>query len=153
MRQVRAKFRVLSVTKKWDGFTNVELGPVLQRGSNPENAEFWKFTPSGDCTLTFMGPALDDRGQEYQPGDYYYIDMHKDDDGGWGLTTVAHHGEENGSVELNTRGGKYTAGHGEEGFRYGKLGMGLDHAPALGWFDNPGGPWAVKFSFAEDSDE
>jgi len=153
MRQVRAKFRVLSVTKKWDRSVIIELGPVLQRGSNPENSEFWKFTPSGEATLNFRGQALDDRGQEYTPGDYYYIDMHKDDDGGWHLGNVSHSGEESGSVDLCTRGGKYTAGHGEDGFTYGKLQMGLDHAPALGWFDNPGGSWAVKFSFAEASDD
>ncbi len=153
MRQVRAKFRVLSVTEKWDRTTIVELGPVLRSGDNPENSEFWKFTPSGECHLTFMGPTLDDRGKPYQPGDYYYINMHKDDDGGWCLSQISHRGEESGDVELYTRGGKHTAGHGEEGFRYGKLTMGLDHAPALGWFDNPGKPWAVKFSWAEASDD
>lgn len=152
MRSVRAKFRCLGVTKKWDGLSFVEFGPVLQDGKNPENAEFWKFTPSGEATLNFRGPVFDDRGEEYSPGDYYYIDMHKDDDGGWCLTTVTQHGDDNGSVELNTRGGKYTAGHGEDGFSYGKLTMGLDHAPALGWFDNPGGPWSVEFTWAEKSE-
>lgn len=152
MRQVRAKFRCLSVTKKWDRSIIVELGPVLQKGKNPENAEFWKFTPSGDATLNFRGFALDSRGEEYTPGDYYYIDMHKDDEGGWALTTVAKHGKDNGNVELNTRGGRHTAGMGEDGLSYGKLTMGLDHAPALGWFDNPGDPWAVVFTWAESSD-
>ena len=152
MRQVRAKFRVLSVTKKWDHWNTVELGPVLQKGSNPENSEFWRYTPSGGCTITFMGPTIDDRGQEYQPGDYYYIDMQKDADGGWCLSQVSHRGEESGDVELNTNG-KFTAKHGENGLRYAKLQMGLDHAPALGWFDNPGGAWSVVFSFAEATDD
>ncbi len=153
MRQVRAKFRCLSVTRKWDRSITVELGPVLQKGKNPENAEFWKFTPSGDASLNFRGPALDNRGKEFTPGDYYYIDMHKDEDGGWLLSSVTHQGEESGSVELHTRGGKHTAGHGQDGFSYGKLTMGLDHAPALGWFDNAGGAWSVEFSWAEASDD
>jgi len=153
MRQVRAKFRCLSVTKKWDRSVIVELGPVLQNGKNPENAVFWKFTPSGDATLNFRGPALDNRGKEYTPGDYYYVDMYKDEDGGWCLTTVSKHGPENGDVELNTRGGKYTAGHGEDGFSYGKMRMGLDHTEALHWFDNPSGSWGVQFTWAEASDD
>lgn len=141
----------MSVAKKWDGTTIVELSPVLQQGKNPENAEFWKFTPSGDAQLNFRGPALDSRGKEYSPGDYYYIDMNKDEDGGWLLSTVSHSGPETGSVELCSRGGKYTADYNEEGFTYGKMVMGLDHAPALGWFDNAGGPWSVVFTWAEES--
>lgn len=152
MRQVRAKFRCLSVSKKWDSSISVEFGPVLQQGNNPENSEFWKYTPSGDAQLNFRGPALDDRGEEYEPGAYYYIDMTKDDEGGWCLSQVAHRGEDSGDVDLCTRGGKHTADYNENGFTYGKLHMGLDHAPALGWFDNPGGPWSVKFSWAEASD-
>lgn len=152
MNQVRAKFRCMSVTKKWDRSIIVELGPVLQNGKNAENAEFWKFTPLGDATLNFRGPALDSRGEEYTPGDYYYIDMHKDKEGGWCLSTVSHSGPETGGVELCTRGGKHTAEWGTDGFSYGKLTMGLDHAPALGWFDNAGKPWAVVFTWAEASD-
>ena len=154
MKLIRAKFRCLVVKKNWEGETLVEFGPVFQQGKNPENAEFWKFTPSGDATLTFKGPSFDDRGKEYSPGDYYYIDMHKDlEEGGWRLAQVSHTGEESGFVELRTNGTK-TAGWGKGvmGFSYGTLQMGLDHAPALGWFDKAGEDWAVTFAFAEASD-
>lgn len=153
MRQeVRAKFRCMSVTKKWDGSSIVEFAAVLQQGKNPENAEFWKFTPSGDATLNFRGPIRDDRGEEYKPGDYYYIDMHKSDEGGWCLSTVTSHGKENGSVELCTNN-KKTVGWGEEGFTYGKLTMGIDNPPAFLAFDEAGAAWDVQFKWAEKSDD
>jgi hypothetical protein len=145
----------MSVAKKWDGGTIVELSPVLQQGKNPENAEFWKYTPSGDATLTFKGPSFDDRGKEYSPGDYYYIEMHKDhENGGWCLSEISHTGEESGRVELCTNG-KKTVGWGKDvlGFSYGKMTMGLDHAPALSWFDKAAENWDVQFTWAEPSDD
>ena len=154
MRQVRAKFRCMSVTKKWDNNTVVEFSAVLQQGKNPENAEFWKFTPSGDATLKFKGPSFNSRDVEYSPGDYYYIDMVKNcQEGGWRLSQVSHTGEENGSVELCTNNKKTVGWNEGVGFTYGKLTMGLDHAPALGWFDKAGEDWEVTFTFAEPSDD
>ena len=154
MRQVRAKFRCMAVTKKWDGSTIVEFGAVLQQGENPENAEFWKFTPYGEATLNFKGPSVDNRGEEYSPGDYYYIDMVKScQDGGWRLSQVSHNGKDSGSVELCTNGKKTVGWNEGEGFTYGKMKMGLDHAPALGWFDTAGENWEATFTFAEPSDD
>jgi len=153
MSQVRAKFRCLSVTKKWDKTLVVELGPVVQSKHNKENSQFWKFTPSGDMTLNFRGPSFDAGGKEFVPGDYYYIDMVKDEEGGWGLTTVTNSGPESGSVELNTRGGKYTADWGENGFSYGKMTMGIDNPSAFKAFDPVLSHWAVTIAWAEASDD
>lgn len=153
MRQVRAKFRCMSVMKKWDRSTIVELSPVCQRGENPENKQFWNCTPSGDAQLNFRGPALDSRDKEYTPGDYYYIDMTLSEDGGWFLSIVTYHGKENGQVELSTRGGKYTADYNEEGFTYGKLEMGIDNPPAFAAFGEPASTWDIQFTWAEASDD
>ena len=152
MRQVRAKFRCMSVVKKWDRSTIVELSPVCQRGSNAENEQFWKFTPSGDATLNFRGPSIDDRGKEYQPGDYYYIDMSKDESGGWLLNTITTHGKENGSIELATNG-KTTAGYKEDDFAYAKVQMGIDNPPAFLAFDEVESTWDVRFRWAEETDD
>jgi hypothetical protein len=126
--------------------------PVTQSKDNEENSEFWKYTPSGEAELKFRGPSFDSRGKEYTPGDYYYIDMVADEDGGWLLATVTYHSEENGEVKLNTRGGKYTADWGEKGFTYGSLQMGIDNPPAFLSFEKAGKPWSVKFTWAEPSD-
>jgi hypothetical protein len=153
MSQVRAKFRCMSVLKKWDGSTIVEFSVVLQKGENPENATFWKFTPSGDATLNFRGPSFDDRGKEYSPGDYYYVDMrHDPEDGGWHLSEVTHNREDCGRVELCANGKKNTGWNEGAGWTYGKMSMGLDHAPALAWFAPAGEEWSVSFKWAEASD-
>lgn len=153
MRQVRAKFRCMSVLKKWDHSTVVELSPVCQRGENPENEQFWKFTPSGGAQLNFRGPSIDDRGKEYQPGDYYYIGMKKDESGGWCLNTITMHGKDCGSIELATNG-KTTVGHGDgDGFSYGSLQMGIDNPPAFLAFDEVESTWDVQFRWAEATDD
>lgn len=152
MRQVRAKFRCLGVTEKWDKSTIVELGPVCQSGKNPENEKFWKYTPSGDAQLNFRGPALDSQGNKYIPGDYYYIDMELSEEGGWDLATLSYHSKESGIVELTTRGGKYTASYNEKGFSYGKLKMGIDNPPAFLAFKDPDSTWDIQFNWAEASD-
>lgn len=153
MRHVRAKFRCMSVTKSWNRHTTVELSPVVQNGPSKENDEFWKATPSGSAKLQFVGPSIDSRGEEYAPGDYYYIDMHQDDDGGWALTTVTTHSNDSGHVELNTNG-KTTVGWREgDGFSYSKLEMGIDNKPAFEVFNKLGAAWDVTFTWAEASDD
>ncbi len=153
MGQVRAKFRCMSVTKTWDCTTEVRLMPVTQSQHNKENSQFWKYTPSGECKLCFRGPALDASGKKFEPGDYYYIDMKPDEDGGWFLSTVTFRDEENGDIALTTRGGKHMADFGEGGFTYGKLDMGIDNPPAFLAFGTAGKPWAVEFNWAEGTDD
>ena len=153
MKQVRAKFRCMSVTKNWNQSTAVELSPVVQNGPSKENDEFWKATPSGTAKLCFVGPSFDSRGEEYTPGDYYYIDMRKDVDGGWCLSTVTTHSNDNGHVKVATNG-KTTVGWREgDGFSHSSMEMGIDNIPAFEAFDNPGGTWDVQFTWAEASDD
>lgn len=114
---------------------------------------FWKFTPSGSAELSFKGPSIDSRGKEYSPGDYYYIDMVRSDDGGYRLSEVSHTSPYTGSVRFCTNG-KETVGWNEgDGFTYGKLSVGLDHTPALDCFDKAGDDWDVTFTWAEASDD
>ena len=153
MRQVRAKFRCMSVAKNWSGETTVELSAVYGRGDNEENKQFWKFTPSGSAKLNFRGPASDHSGKEFVPGDYYYIDMKSVcEEGGWQVGELTYRSKESGSLELTTRGGKWTVGHNEEGFSYGKVEMGIDNPPAFKAFD-PESIWDVQFNWAEKSDD
>ncbi len=152
MRQVRAKFRCMSTTQTWEGMSQVKLMPVTQSQDSEENSQLWKYTPSGECQLNFRGPSIVG-DQEYVPGRYYYIDMRPDEEGGWVLSTVTLRSEDNGDVELSTRGGKHTAGPGEEGFSYGRLSMGIDNPPAFLAFGTAGKPWAVEFNWAEGADD
>jgi hypothetical protein len=143
----------MAVTQEWNGDRKVLFRPVLQQGPNPENKEFWEATPSGEAVLNFRGPSFDDRKKEYQPGDYYYIDLMPSEDGGWLLATRTEHSGSNGSVELCTRGGKHTAGYNEAGFSYGSLQMGIDNMAAFVCFDKAGAIWDVQFKWAEKSDD
>ena len=149
---VRAKLRCMSVTRTWDNSTNIELQPVTQKGKNSENEKFWKATPSGTAEIRFNGPSVDSRGEEYQPGDYYYVDLVKSSEGGWTLTTVTKHGSGHGSVELNTNG-KTTIKHYKDlGFSYSKMQMAIDNPSAFEAFDVPGEAWDVQITWAEASD-
>lgn len=155
MRQVRAKFRCMQVTRDWSGITKIAFRPVVQKnGKNKENEAFWSATPAGEAELVFAGPAMDNRGKSFEPGDYYYIDMHKDPEGAWvlGMNTKRVGG---GEVELYTRGGKHTAGYNEEGLRHGKLDMGFNdgHKVLIEIFGEVDEPWDVQFKWAEASDD
>lgn len=150
MRQVRAKFRCLSIAEKWDGKFVAELGPVMQKAedSNKENKAFWKYTPSGDASLTYNAE------HPLKVGDYYYIDMVPKEDGDWTLS----------SVLRNTHGGEIVLSHhrsydykegAPKGLLNGQVKMSLsDEAEgALAAFSEVGSAWGVAFNFAEASDD
>jgi hypothetical protein len=86
---VRAKYRVMSVTKRWDGRALAELyactandiqyeadpiDPKKHRKTvrkNPENAAFWSATPSGEARW-----VVDETNAEIlKEGQYVYIDI------------------------------------------------------------------------------
>jgi hypothetical protein len=142
----------MNITKTWDKQTKVELAPVYGRGDNEENKTFWKYTPSGECQLHFSGPSFDADNNAFKVGDYYYIDMVTDAEGGWRVSQLIYRDKESGDVELSTRGGSHTAGPGEIGFRYGKLGMGIDNPPAFQAY-SPESNWKIEFHWAEASDD
>ena len=67
---VRAKFKCLSVTETEGGLKTARLQPV--HIGSPENAEFFKYTPSGSIELSVMNPAA---AVHFVPGKSFYIDF------------------------------------------------------------------------------
>jgi len=89
---IRAKFRCMSVTRRWNGETYVEMLPVTHRQSHTsggevaakENLDFWEATPAGKIRLEYT------QKQEcsFEPGDYYYVDFEESPEGQWRLERV-----------------------------------------------------------------
>jgi len=152
MRQIRAKFRCMKVIHEWNDFNTVELRPVVQKGSNPENEKFWSATPSGEAKLVFSGPVLDNRCEPYEPGDYYYIDMVAAPTAGDWVLGVVTKRTCGGEVEFYTNA-RSTAGHDEKGFRHGSLQMGFNDNGIIELFGEAGVDWNVGFRWAEKSDD
>lgn len=67
---VRAKFQVQSITEQQGGLKTVQLHPVTS--GSPENAEFFKWTPSGSIQLGVLNPAA---AEQFKPGDVFYVDF------------------------------------------------------------------------------
>lgn len=66
---VRAKFAVASKTQYPDGW-GVTLTPVT--ATNPENASFFKWTPTGEFKMQVLNP---DAAEQFEVGKAYYIDF------------------------------------------------------------------------------
>lgn len=75
---VRAKFIVSKVAKMRTHNTQSPLGyevtmhPVT--GGSDEDKAFWQATPSGELRMSVLNP---DAGQQFEPGDAYYLDFTK----------------------------------------------------------------------------
>lgn len=70
MSTVRAKFKVASVTESEGGLKTATLHPVTS--GSPENAEFFKWTPSGQIQLGTINPAA---AEQFTPGRQFYVDF------------------------------------------------------------------------------
>lgn len=64
---IRAKFKVISVAPQGDEHTSINLMAVYSEDPNHENAKYWKYTPSGNLTMTVLSHVVADfaEGQEY----------------------------------------------------------------------------------------
>ena len=147
---VRAKFRCLSITHKWDDSWLIELGPVMQRGEHSEeNKSFWEASPSGECHLTYQVE------HDLKIGAYYYIDMVPNDDGQWELASVMQYGQGSGEIFMSHYRTYDYQKPIPAGLLRGNLKIGIDgkKTEALKTFGNPGGKWDVKLTFAEASDD
>ncbi len=90
---VRAKFRVISVTKYWDAGAEVLMYPVNPKASFEgdeeacvENEQFWNSTPAGEIKLKYRAG-----GEPPEPGDFYYVDLEEREvDRFWKLDEVSH---------------------------------------------------------------
>lgn len=74
---VRAKFKVQSVTESEGGLKTANLHPVTS--GSPENAQFFKWTPSGQISLGTINP---DAGKQFIPGRVFYVDFTAEDEPG-----------------------------------------------------------------------
>lgn len=147
---VVAKFRVLSITQKYDGIFTAELQPVMQRGNNSkENAEFWSYSPNGLASLTFYKTC------PLQIGAYYYINMKQDPDTKpeWNLDYLTKSAGGGAEVYLSWYK-SYDYRNKPEGMLGGsvKIGMEPKAKGAIEAFGEPGSKWTVTFDFAEPSD-
>jgi hypothetical protein len=150
MRHVRAKFRCLGITEKWDGSFVAELSPVMQKGENSEeNKQFWSASPSGECHLTYHAV------HDLKVGAYYYIDMVQDDEGKWSLDEVSDRGEGSGEVFFYYYRNYDYQKPKPHGLITGNFKIGIDgqHTNALSAFGKAGTKWKVDFTFAEASDD
>lgn len=67
---VRAKFSCSEIKQHTPDTANIRLNPVI--GSSPENAEFFKWTPSGTIQLDCLNPQAT---SQFKVGQEYYVDF------------------------------------------------------------------------------
>jgi len=156
---VRAKFRVLTIKREWDGKWAVEMRPINRgRGKDPENSLFWDATPSGDATLEF--PAEPDM----EIGAYYYMDLIPDDEGDTHLDCLKFH--RGGGIGVSFSRG-HTAPHpvwpadDRLLWMYDRLEMSIGGGDDFDLRDSMGanfglpddGAWRLEVTFSEPSDD
>lgn len=153
---IRAKFRCLELTMRWDYTSCIKLAPVTKKKYDhsageamnfAENEKFWKYTPSGECYLHFE--TMDVSKIPFKIGSYYYIDMEQKDGGTWSLDTAQYYGTDGaGSVEFN-RGYVAKPLEGEVKSGLLKIGVSGESAKASS-FGPTGKKWDITFSLAHD---
>lgn len=67
---VRAKFKVTSITETEGGMKTAQLQSVSS--GSPENAAFFKWTPSASINLSTMNPSA---AEQFVPGKEFYVDF------------------------------------------------------------------------------
>lgn len=65
----RAKFKVTEVNLNESGAT-IKMAAVTT--SNPENAEFFKWTPTGSLQMCIINPEV---AKTFNPGDEFFLDF------------------------------------------------------------------------------
>lgn len=146
MGSVRAKFRCMRVTKSWDKTTTVVLSPVTEK---TDDEGFWKYTPSGECELSYY-----QEDPPFEPGAYYYIDLQpvsEHSEGIWAHNEKTDQGNGQGTVKLSVSP-FYDYRNPKPGMRHSRLELGIDSQPAFDALGEPGSFWRVSFTFAEASD-
>lgn len=67
---VRAKFKCTGIDNVSDEAKSIHLEPVIS--GSPENAEFFKWTPSGKITIGCVNPRAN---EQFEVGKEYYVDF------------------------------------------------------------------------------
>lgn len=73
--QVRAKFVVQSIEDTGNNPENgktIRLHPVTNSNQSAENAEFFKYTPSGEIFMLMVNPVA---AEQFEVGKAYYVDF------------------------------------------------------------------------------
>ena len=156
MRQVRAKFRCLGITHRYDHNFIVELGAVMnKKGDNfEENKSFWNCTPTGKAEVVCVHEC------DFEPGAYYYVDLvESGEDDDWHLNYVRLSDNGQGDVSFSwfrrmPKGWDYKQPT-LPGPHRGSLEMTIESGKtkALSVFDKPGSTWKVAFTLAGPSDD
>ncbi len=71
MKNIRAKFKVISVQPQGEEHTSINLMAVYSDDPDHENRKYWKYTPSGNLTMTVLSHVVDD----FEIDQEYYIDI------------------------------------------------------------------------------
>jgi hypothetical protein len=155
---IRAKFRCLSITTKYDGTIVANLAPVKRDGKDSENSQFWKYSPNGDCELFFHKEC------NLEVGAYYYIDMERvlmkpDGQEHPDLWTLDCRNESHGGQYVNIEMAWYVKRTDYSkpppvGMTSGRFKVGLSEAAeaAKEGFKPVGSLWTLAFVFVEKSD-
>ena len=75
MQKVRAKFQCVGINQMFgnpDGSAEVRLIPVYGSSSNPANAEWSKWTPSGEIKMLITNPPAI---EAFELGKEYFVDF------------------------------------------------------------------------------
>jgi hypothetical protein len=146
---VRAKFRVMTVTREHNGdTTTVRLLPVMADEAE-ENRSFWSATPSGEIELRFTGGDSPHLGVAL--GSCVYVDMepvdeHGPDDLPWRLLSLQRTGEEPTHVSLDVC--LILRWDARPDIRMGKVDMSIERVSTFPAFEEPGvgTRWRVSFT-------
>lgn len=158
---IRAKFRCMAITALLDG-CQIRLAPVIPKKGLPnfeENKQFWEYSPSGECNLTYKGqPTLTEENgvsAVFEVGSFYFIDMEKtrgadsknsdlkDVDGLWSLQRREDHlgGYANVDFTCYPKTGLLKSGDL-------KIGLSDKADGAKAAFGQPAYGWSIGFRFA-----
>jgi len=148
MGRLRAKFRVLRVTQRWDNTWELHLAPVM--ATSEENKSFWDATPAGECDLIWRGP------HEFQCAAYYYVELEPHHTGQWTLDSKVDRGYGAGDAEWSMyTQHQFTGKPPDDGLQKGNLKISLDGDKTAAWelLGVPREKWSIKFTLAEDQSE
>ena len=153
---VVAKFRVLSITQKYDGLFLAELKPVFPRSGkhSPENAEFWSYSPTGEANLHFHKKC------PLEIGAYYYVNMVREEydvppPDAWTQSYIQKWGSGGSEIYMSWQK-NYDYRDGKPyGMLFGSLKMGMEEKAkgAIESFSKPDARWKVTFDYAGPSDD
>ena len=164
--KIRAKFRCMSISDGLNDSVQVRLAAVIPKKGLPnfeENRQFWEYSPSGECMLTYAGrPMLvepDGVSAAFVVGSFYFIDMEKqqcvdaknsdlkDTDGLWSLSRREDHVGGYGNVDfcVYPKTGQLKSGDL-------KIGLSEKADGAKTAFGTPAYGWSISFHFAHGAE-